>query len=584
MTPTGTVPVQTIHSAPAPVTSPRRSRSLVAAALVGAGILAAAGMMAKGKFAGPELDPARVVVLPFANRTGDPQYDALGELAADWVVRGLTEADIADVAVLETLSAEGDSAAAAMDSRAKARALGAGRIVQGDIHLRGELLEFRVFIIETRDGSRAGNVQLSSSPRGNPMAAIDNMRQRTMGAVATLTKKKASGLALSDVPPSYDAYQEFMRGEESFQALQFPKAVDHFSRAAQLDSSYAAPVVRSVYAHLNMTERAKADSVARQLLASNRRISEYERRYLERAMATLQGDWQGAYRAAQQLKAAAPSSSFAQYIAARAAMPIGRYEEAARELEKLWPNKYPEAAYFLDLAGAYHFLGNYKRQERVLRKAAEIVPDRTRMLDSWARMYAATGKLDDVSRVLQEVRASHNPPAVSAGGVMQGVAAELDHHGYPAKAREVRESLVSWLRRRPVSEVTGAALSARAGALARMGQCAEANTIADSLYAAQRSVASVANRGIVAAHCGRQMVADSMSRTLDGMEEPYSRGNHLLQQARIAAIQGKKAQAVDLLVDAFAQGVPLGNAHHTIAEFSTLRGFAPYESAVQPKQ
>jgi hypothetical protein len=148
----------------------------------------------------------------------------------------------------------------------------------------------------------------------------------------------------------------------------------------------------------------------------------------------------------------------------------------------------------------------------------------------------------------------------------------------------VRESLVSWLRRRPVSEATGAALSIRSGTLARMGQCAEANAIADSLYAADRTVASVSNRGIVAAHCGRQTVADSMSRSLDGMEEPFSRGNHLLQQARIAAIQGKKAQAVDLLVDAFARGVPLGNAHHSIAEFAALRGFAPYESAVRPKQ
>ena len=585
MTPTGTVPVQTIQTPQAAAAkSPRRSRSLIAAAFVGAGILAAGGMVAKGKMSGPELDPARVIVLPFANRTGDPQFDELGDLAADWVVRGLTEADIADVATIESLTGPDDSASGDMDPRAMARALGAGRIVQGDIHLRGDLLEFRVAILETRDGSRTGNVQPSSSPRTNPMVALDGMRQRTMGAMATLTKKRTSGLAVSDVPPIYAAYQEFMRGEENFQTLQFAKAVSHYLRAAQLDSSYAAPVVRAVYAYINLAERTTADSLAKELLASNRRISEYERRYLDRAVATLEGDWQGAYRAAQQLKAAAPSSSFAQYIAARAAIPIGRYEEAARELEKLWPNKYPEPAYFLDLAGAYHLLGNYKRQDRVLRKAREVVPVHTRLLESQARMYAATGKLDELSVVLQEVRASHGPPVISAGAVMQSVAAELDNHGHPAKAREVRESLVSWLRRRPAEEITGAALGMRSLALARLGSCPEANHIADSLYAAQRTVASASNRGIVAAHCAREAVADSMVRLLDGMQEPYLRGNHRLQQARITATQGKKAEAVDLLIDAFAQGVPMANANHSVAEFASLRGFAPFESAVRPKQ
>lgn len=325
--------------------------------------------------------------------------------------------------------------------------------------------------------------------------------------------------------------------------------------------------------------------MARQLRAGIRKISEYERRYLDRVTGWIEGDYQAAYRSAQQLKAAAPSSSFAQYVAARSAIPINHLEEAVRELEKLWPNKYPEVNYFRDLAGAYHMLGNYKREERVLRKAGEVVSNDTRMLESWARMYAATGELDEVSRVLQEIRASHNPPAVSAGAAMQSVAAELDYHGHPAAAREVRESLVSWLSRRPAAEVTAATLAMRSSALAQLGHCPEANRIADSLYSAQRTHASVGNRGIVAAHCDRPAVADSMATALNGMQEPYGRGNHLQQQARIAATQGKKAEAVDLLIDGMAQGaVNTRGTGHNIAEFATLRGFAPYESAIRPRQ
>jgi len=585
MTPTGTVPIAATP-APAATTEPRRSRarsrSLIAAAFVGAGILAAGGMVAKGKMSGPELDPSRVIVLPFANRTGDPQYDELGELAADWVIRGLTEADIVDVATIDPVSRDGDSASVDTDARSRARTVGAGRIVQGEIHLRDQQLEFRVAILDTRDGSRAGNVQPSSSPRANPMAGIDGMRQRTMGAIATLTKKRMSGLALSDVPPSYDAYQEFMRGEEGFQALQFAKAVAHYSRAAELDSTYAAPVVRSVYALINMDQEARADSLSKELLSGPRRLSEYERRYLERAMGWIEGDYQASYRAAQQLKAAAPSSSFAQYVAARSALPINHLQEAARELEKLWPNKYPEAGYYVDLATAYHLLGDYRKQERVLRKAREIVPDGSRMLESWGRLYAAMGELEEVSRVVQEMRASHNPSARGAGGSMHLVAAELDYHGHAAKAREVREGLVSWLGRRPRAEMNEGSMGMLAFSLARIGRCPEAQRVADSIYTAEPSIPAVGNRGIVAAYCGRQAVADSMSIRLSNMGEQYSRGTHLVLQARIAAVQGKKAEAVDLFIDGIARGGSPG-ARHDVAEFATLRGFAPYESASSPK-
>ena len=38
------------------------------------------------------LDPARVVVLPFDDRTGDPALEGLGGLAADWVTRELERA------------------------------------------------------------------------------------------------------------------------------------------------------------------------------------------------------------------------------------------------------------------------------------------------------------------------------------------------------------------------------------------------------------------------------------------------------------------------------------------------------------
>ncbi len=205
------------------------------------------------------------------------------------------------------------------------------------------------------------------------------------------------------------------------------------------------------------------------------------------------------------------------------------------------------------------------------------------MLESWARLYAAKGELEEVSRVVQEMRASHNQSVQDgAGAGMQLVAAELDFHGHAAKAREVREGLVSWLGRRPRAEMDAASMGALSYSLARIGRCPEAQRVADSIYTAKQSMSAVGNRGIVAAYCGRPAVADSMSIRLSNMGDQYSRGTHLTLQARIAAVQGKKAEAVDLLIDGIARGASPA-AGHNVAEFATLRGFAPYESASSPK-
>ena len=165
---------------------------------------------------------------------------------------------------------------------------------------------------------------------------------------------------------------------------------------------------------------------------------------------------------------------------------------------------------------------------------------------------------------------------------MQLVAAELDYHGHAAKAREVREGLVSWLGRRPRAEMNAASMGMLSLSLARIGRCPEAQRVADSIYTTEPSITAVGNRGIVAAYCGRQAVADSMSIRLSNMGEQYSLGTHLVLQARIAAVQGKKAEAVDLFIDGIARGASYVTGHD-VPEFATLRGFAPYESASSPK-
>ena len=594
MTPTGTVPTQSTSAqatpqatAPTAARAPRRSVGLIAAALVGAGILAAGGMIAKGKMGGAELDIGRVIVPPFANKTGDPRFDNLGSLATDWVTRGLTEANISDVAIVDSLATVAQGASAGLsDARLQqmAVAAGAGRIIRGEIHRRADSLEFQVLVLDSRSGSRLGNVQPSTAPIDSPMVGIDGIRQRVMGTMATLANRRATGLAVSDVPPSYEAYTAFMRGEDEFLRYRYEQALVHYARAAELDPSYAAPLVRAAYAQTNLGRWRQADSVVRLLETGTRKLSEYERVYLERAKARVAADWGAAYRAGQRLKALAPASSFAQYIAAEAAIPVNRLHEAKDRLEELWPNKYPTPFYYANLSSIYHVLEEDSRELRNVRKSKELFPDLPAQLAIHAKYYARKGSDGEIQGIFQEILARHNPPETNSLGLLNLLGGELLFHGRDGQARDLYVEVADWLRRRPMAERRQAWHPANLSyILARAKQCAPARRLADSLGVGDTTNAFTPNRALVAAVCGDAATADSLSTVIGDIERPYMRGGNILVRARIAAALGRQREAVQFLLDAIAQGQPYTNHFHQFSEFAALRDFEPFKSAVRPK-
>ncbi|MEO6331264.1 MAG: serine/threonine-protein kinase [Gemmatimonadaceae bacterium] len=590
MTPTGTVPMSAVSGQftplPAAVRSPRRSRALIAAAVVGAGILAAGGMMAKDRMGTGDLDIARVVVPPFTNKTGDSRFDDLGTLATDWVTRGLTEANIVDVAVVDSLNTVARAADGGLsDAKLQqiAVAAGAGRIIRGEIHKRGDSLEFQVLVLDSRSGMRLGNVQPSTAPVDSPMVGIDGIRQRVMGTMATLANRRGTGLAVSDVPPSYEAYTEFMRGEDEFLRYKYAAAILHYTRAAEMDPSYAAPLVRAAYAHTNMSQWLQADSVMQLLEGGNRRLSEYERVYLSRARARVSGNWNDAYRAGQRLKALAPASSFAQYIAAEAAIPVNRLNEAREKLEELWPDKYPTTFYYNNLSSVYHALDD-KRERRNMEKAAELFPDLPQQLVVQVRYYAGRGSSEDGRRVFQELLARHNPPEYNSLTLIVVFLSELKFHGRADEARALTSEIAEWLERRPAAERRAAwNRDAMAYLSADLGDCGRARPLSDSLARGDSTVLRITLRGLTAAKCGEKETADSLSLILGDMERPYLRGENVLGRARIAAALGKNREAVQLLLDAIAQGQPYLGNFHQYPEFASLRDFEPFKAAIKSK-
>ena len=225
---------------PTAARSPAARRRILAAVAVGAFALAAsAGVWlwkeAKGgaspssrpdtaasaAVAGPQaarLDPERVAVAIFENRTGDPSLDPVGRMAAEWITEGLSgiRVDVvpsSDVFDVPGAPAAASAAAAHEPLREMAERTGAGLIVSGAYYVAGTDVRLQAQVIEISTGKLVHALVPAAAPRTDPMPAIDVIRRQVRDVVAVrLGAKEEDLLALEAKPPRYEAYREYQLG------------------------------------------------------------------------------------------------------------------------------------------------------------------------------------------------------------------------------------------------------------------------------------------------------------------------------------------------------------------------------------
>src|SRR5438477_5079678 len=183
-------------------------------------------------------------------------------------------------------------------------------------------------------------------------------------------------------------------------------------------------------------------------------------------------------------------------------------------------------------------------------------------------------------------------PDGSPADVISMAAAELRAHGNAAAGRAMNDRLLAWLTARPPADAATEPMRVwRGSGLYFAGRWEEAQAIFDSLAAEHPdSVVYVAWRGRIAARRGDRAEAESFARQLVSQTRPNLFGTHTWSasingtyaRAAISAILGDKAQAVQLLQDAIAQGVQIG-VWESDMDFEGVHDYPPFRELIKPR-
>ncbi|MGD8700743.1 MAG: BTAD domain-containing putative transcriptional regulator [Gemmatimonadales bacterium] len=545
---------------------------------------------------GPDLVASRVLVLPLENQTGDPSLDPIGRLAADWITRGLADTDFLQVAAVgEFGGGEVGEEEEAREGEALARGIamaeenGAGTLVWGTYYRQGPGLEFHVQMTDVADRELLEAVGPIRSSGRDPMEAVDVLRQRVMVNLAVrLDASLASTLSEATLPPSYDAYLEYIEGWKAVAHGRWGDAIPHMRRAHELSPEFVAPLIFEGFGHLNTGQPARADSVARIAYAARETLTNYDRLRLDLLRAYIRGDQVGAYNAASEAARILPGGS-AHYVAGQQALALNRPREALgilatfdpeRERIRLW------SPYWQVVTAAHHVLGEHEEELRQARRGRRIIPRSLATLAYEVRALAALGRVDEVARRMEEAL-NYGPPqrALLPADIMQVAALELRAHGYDAAADKALRRGLDWCAAEPGEWATGASRRSLCG---RLSYYAEEWTEAAEIFAALASEYpdEIAYGGYLAAvvlQSGDSMNARQQADSLARIERPYLRGDHTLWRARIYALLGEREEAVNSLRSAFAQGTQYGAYLHADPHFASLRDYPPFQEILRPK-
>ena len=534
------------------------------------------------------LDPKLVAVAVFENKTGDSKFDAIGSMAAERIMQGLTQVGLFSVAPIPSAEALSATSKGKDKLRALAEATKSGKIVHGDYYVQGETIQFHAWVQDMAAKKNILAFEPSSGPVTDPAAALEPLRLKLMGGLACAFDSMLKDyLATMKEPPNFEAYREYIEGSKAFLRAEYPTAIEHLLRAAERDPNLNGALIVASVAYYNQRQYAKADELAQKVEKSRADLSSAERVFLDWLQAGLRGDLETQLRSARQL-VSIQTSWIWNYQNALDATANNCPQEAVDVLARLNPHDeaYKDFSrnYWGVLTTAHHMLGNHKRELKEARRGRKQFPELLSLLSNEVRALAALGRTSDLQKLFDESRNLPPRSGYSPGNIMLRAGRELRAHGFKDDSVRVLNQALQWFEGRPSEEK--ASVGNRydeARTFCILGKWDEAKALFEGLHSdVPDNINYFGYLGVTTVQKGDKEEALQISKQLEEDKRPYLFGNPTDWRARIAALLGDKEGAVSLLRQAIKQGYAHLNIDPT-EDFESLADYPPYVQLMKPK-
>ncbi len=571
-------------------------RRLLLAGLVGMALLTTAGMLLARHWTRPATssDPNGVVVAGFENRTGDRALDPVGDIASDYIARGLAATgllhDVYDSRAA-ALEAGGEPRPGPGPARQLARRVGVGMVLWGSYYLRQDSLRFETQLVDAASGRLLLPLAPVAGARAEETRVVELLRQRVMAALAVAVSPAFVPWQDPSVPPTYDAYREMLAADEAGWSFEFGDAARHLRQAAALDTTYVGARTTLVVALALAGACGEVDTLQHGFQRRLTSLSSVQRAQLDWARASCDGDVEGQYQASRTALAGSPRSLGATILAAIAAEQTNRPHESLEILRRFDPRKLQltgtRLGVYLDwLSAAYHALGDYRSALAVAREGLRDVPGYLHLENDEAWALAALGDTAAADSLARGWLARSAGDHAFPGQQVECLALELRAHGRPQAAGRLMVASDRWFTSHGFDPTgihdqipclwehfspayyLGEWARVRTGYRRRLAQHGDGG----------EDLMTRAALGAVAIRLGDSAEAERMDQWL--ARQP-SHGAASRARARLALLRGDRDAAIQLLRRAYDEGRRAPD--HIDPDLEPLRSDSAYQELYRPR-
>ena len=563
-TPTTTAP----YPAAAPATVTSRRPAIIAAFVLG--LAAFAGV---AWFAGKDratYDDKRVIVSDFENQTRDPAFDPVGKLASDMFRQGISQTGVAEVA--GTAAGETESARP-------------GLVIRGRYYREGDSIRVQAEILDARNSKVVRALSPATSAATNPAVALEKLRPRILGALASLNDPLIANWARKATePPLYEAYRAYRAGIEAeipraggTAGINEDAARKEFENAARLDSLFVLP-----FLEINVSNDSVSPGLMR-LYQNRDRLTPLDRLLVDHSMADARQEHDESYKYMRQVIELAPDPLFLFKLGE-----VGIYAAHPREALAALQRANPDGTLRLgwgDRTDALHLIGDFEAE------LAAVESQRRLGLDvefEAAQVLPALGRVNEMNALINERMRRPSRDEDTPAALMLFAAREYRAHGFTKESNELANRAIAWYESRPDAEMTEARRWNVMNTLYHAGRWADARANLESSarqfeYDPNDEPMVVGYLGRIAAQTGDTAAAKRYSDRLRNLAPlPRYRGNSYFR-ALIAAGLGDREAVIPLLQQGFAEGWAFEPHFHREIEFQTMRDYPPLKALLEPK-
>ncbi len=344
-----------------------------------------------------------IAVMPFKNVSGDTIYNLWQEGMQNLMITALSNSPELSVRQFETmnnaLAGRSDVNYAALTpsiSSKLAQKLEANTVISGSLHKSGSKIRITANIMNAETEEIFKSYELDGFTEDDLFTLADSISLKIRDFLEIRNLRKGNFFDSGDIfTQSADAYKAYILGLQCHTRLDYNCAADHYNRAIELDSNFVSAMIKLAYCCGDMKQAELSKSWAYKAydrvdqLPSNMQILvkavkasadkkplkqlEYCRQYLEMD----------------------PHSNYMTYMTGwinfnleQWPEAIDSFEKSLEMLKKLDAN--PWSWTYILLGGAYHEVGDHKKEDKTFETGRELWPGQSSTFDYWQAICAVS--------------------------------------------------------------------------------------------------------------------------------------------------------------------------------------------------